>query len=333
MAYFFVGIGVSLTALFLWMGAKSASSKGLERYFWAGVTLKVLAGLILGWLYKSIYSGGDPWAYFEQSNHLTKLFFTDFSAYQEAFFRPSFNSLYGQSRQDYVVRWFSLIHLFGGSSFWLTSIYLSLLSFSGIWVLVCALIRQFPKAKKAVLWSFLFLPTMIFWSSSWTKESVLWCFLGWMVAILVSPKEKWRFWHLPLLLIAFFLIWKVKYYYLAALLPALLSWRIAKFFTTRLQVSAQLTIYGLILAGATQLHYNLQLNHLIKAIFDSHHYILENTSPQNIVLELPLEPSLWELVRNIPKALWGSFVAPFPPHSPLQVLAGTRDSVFDPFDP
>lgn len=325
MVFFSTTLTCSGLALLGWLSFRlwrQSRSRQFAAFFWPALFLKLAGGLSVGWLYKYyLPDGGDTWFFFEQTEVLRQLAWQDMGTYLSRLFSPEYTTFEsGQERNYYAIHWFSLWHLLGGS-YWLTAVYLSWLSFLGLWTCAETLSRVLPRsAAKRIGLAFFLLPSVVFWTSGWLKESIVWSLLGWMIAaalryFYLQKLPPW--WQWGILLIGGLLLWKIKYYYLAALLPAVFSYAVAKVWQRRIASSifrtlgVQLLAYFLLLGLATRLHWNLHPEHLVAAIFNSHHLIAQNTSPESLLLSLPEVPSFLALLWASPSALVSSLARPF----------------------
>ncbi len=306
-------IGCALACMGLWMGWQSAQKSPIRAFFWPGLCLKVAAGWLLGGLYARYLGGGDSWVYFAEAERLRLLALSDGWAYLDLLFSPRYTVFEsGAERSYYAIHWMSLWHLGSGGSYWLTSAYLSALSFSGLWVCADAMAHRTWMPARWGGVAFLGMPSVVFWSSGWGKEGIVWFFMGWMIALVLRLQDRRPvgFWAGLIAIFGLWMVWKIKYYYLAALLPALLTYACAQ--RLRLVWGWQLLFYVLLLGLATRLHWNLHPSHLLEAIFESHHQIAAHTSAHNRTLILPLHPSLDTFLIALPKALCASLLRPFP---------------------
>ncbi|SNC64290.1 hypothetical protein SAMN06265337_1050 [Hymenobacter gelipurpurascens] len=81
---------------------------------------------------------------------------------------------HGFSNTFFVMKVLSVLNLASGGSVWLDSLYFSLFSFWGSWQLVLALRRLWSEqAGMGAIGAFLLWPTVVYWTSGLTKESLL----------------------------------------------------------------------------------------------------------------------------------------------------------------
>ncbi len=107
------------------------------------LSLKVTAGLFLGILYFNYYKVGDTVTYFQDLDLLNKLFYSKMEDYISlvVYNKMPEGSAYAvltfdQDRAFTFVRILSPFYILSGSNYWLLSIYLSIFSFTGFWILL-----------------------------------------------------------------------------------------------------------------------------------------------------------------------------------------------------
>ncbi|RZK58648.1 MAG: hypothetical protein EOO59_08370 [Hymenobacter sp.] len=82
--------------------------------------------------------------------------------------------LYEWSNTLFIIKIVGILNLASLGSYWLTSIYLSVGSFMGCWLLVCTLGQLFPAASSgAGVVAFLLWPSTVWWASGITKETLV----------------------------------------------------------------------------------------------------------------------------------------------------------------
>lgn len=228
----------------------------LQRWFGLGLGLKLLAGVVVGLLYLYHYPyRGDTFQLFEESAALSKFAFRHPVDYVKILFFDTFSniegyplSLYGQPRAFFTAKLLSIINLFTFHNYWITGLYLSLFSFWGLWRLANVLVRWYPETEIAAAVAFLLFPSVVFWSSGVLKESiVMGCLAGGLAQVFSlshSPKErglKNPFSEMGGAVIFFlfmlWILWKIKFYYLGTLAPALVCLLGAFFLNKYLQVT------------------------------------------------------------------------------------------------
>jgi hypothetical protein len=333
-------------ALVWWMHRQEWADT-LKPYFFPALIFKMVCGVLLGLLYYMYYGEGDTIVYHKVSTAAADIFreqglgqymrylFLDevqnerLSAYREEHYMGAWN----------VIKLFSLPNLLAGRHYYLVVLYLALFSFSGMWYLTQQLIKRYPHAVASAVLAFLFLPSVVFWSSGLLKESLLMggvgYFMGATVALSFAPKKN----LLPLVLLlisSLLLIWFVKYFIAAALgALVIVGVLIAKTFS-----SAYLSRFGLpakvgLIVGilvlvfwlTSTLNYNLQFNILPEVVVDNYQTYLAMSLDKPHVEFSELQPSYLSLLLYAPLAFLWILFRPFPweSTSTIHLIAATEN--------
>jgi hypothetical protein len=207
-----------------------------------------------------------------------------------------------------MVKLLSVFTYITGSNYWLSSAYFSLFSFCGLWALINRITTTYPGSSKAALFSFVFYPSVLFWGSGISKETI---FLGgfgfllswfWPYFISSGPVKayKWIFAILIMLLLV-----KLKYYYMAVFIPVLVTSNIVRWVLpeqeNRLRGNLYwLFIFTIILFTASWLHPNLRIDQLAALIKTNGQDVLARTSLAAAIdfIDYPV-PSTW-MAMNFP---------------------------------
>ncbi len=198
-------------------------------FFLPALACKLLAGLAYGWLYVVYYAEtGDSFNYFHDAGKLYAVGRQDTTAYWQIIFWNSYTpiwettlSLWQEPRAFWFVKLVSLFMWIAGENYWLIACWFSLISFLGSWVLVEALGKCFPTKRLEAIAAFLFFPSVLFFSSGLTKESLSIAFLGFATALLLRfcyapiPRIAYKIACLPAILVCAWGLWQLKFYYLA----------------------------------------------------------------------------------------------------------------------
>lgn len=278
MIYYLIHTLVFIVLLYT-LGRKHADPFG-KTHLIVTLSLKIIAGLGLAMMYTYYYSTGDTFAFDQESTAMTRFAREDFTGYIRFIFSaktPPYHSQFiSQPRALWMSKIVSIFYLLTGDSYWITSIYLSMLAWWGQWKLAGAFYGLYPRTKHAALFSFLYFPSVIFWGSGLTKESIaLWTF-GVLMACFIRFYRQGNFYNLLYAGVGFFILWQVKYYYAAALLVALIP-VIAQLIYRRpggrnrawLIASVILAVF---LAGAVAYsHPNFEPDRLLEVIVENNH--------------------------------------------------------------
>jgi hypothetical protein len=300
----------------------------LGRWFPLALLWKVAAGLALGWLYIHHYGGGDTTGYFADAARFAQALADHPADFRSLLFGPERGlpedlqlTYSGQPRAIFFARFLALLYLMTGGSYWLSSVYLSLISFEGVFFLVRRLMRYYPEYGIASAAAFLVLPSFVFWSSGILKESLSTPALCVLAGLTLDRYHRpatgspgWIFLGLPALLV----LWWIRYFYAAVFVPlalALIAWawarrRFRPGYAKALAAALAVVLAAGIFTLPGRLHYNLQWNVLPGLIYDNYRIIAAKSRP-GAFLELPrLKPTPEGIAQALPEALWTGLFRP-----------------------
>jgi hypothetical protein len=168
---------------------------------------------------------------------------------------------------------------------------------------------------------FLYFPSVVFWSSGLIKESiaiaVLFFLSAAVVRIWVGDRLPW--WEWVLLVVAAWLEWRLKYYYLAVFLPIVA----AALITRRLSIawhikrkSVKLFIWSATfivpLAIMSALRPNFYPTRILDVIVSANNEFVAISDPGDLIEYRSLEPTVASLLMNAPRAIVSGIFRPFP---------------------
>lgn len=302
------------------------SQSVLRTWYWPSLLLHIFSGLAIGWLYTYHYKEGDTLVFFTEGVKLTALARQDFSAYLAFLWTgegPSnfLNSLYYQNdRALFMVKLTSLTNLLSFDNYWVSSLYFSLLSFFSSWKLSTTLTRYYPSAKAAVTLSFLLLPSAVFWSSGIVKESLALATLYYVlhVFLLFYKESKITWYRVILLVVSSWLLYIIKYYYVAVLMPVLLTailhQKISKRMTTDsfwLHTALWIIIFVCLSLSVTQLHPNFYLDRFLWVLYNNYQDFISFSQPGDVMLFPFLKESWVSVLLLSPWAFMSGVFRPF----------------------
>jgi hypothetical protein len=211
----------------------------IYRYFYKGLTVKLIGGLSLCLVYTFYYPGGDTIQYFNDAKCFVRLLFDSPGSFLKIFFHKYdrndlsyFNQNTGypvyirDSETWFAVKFFSIFVLLSFQSYLVSTFLISTLSFIGIWKLYKVFIMEFPELKKEMAIAQLFIPSVFFWGSGILKDTITFSCVGYFVSsfyMLFIRKEKLSN-NLLQFLISGVLIISIKPYIFIGLLPGLVFW-------------------------------------------------------------------------------------------------------------
>jgi hypothetical protein len=296
--------------------------------YWIALLLKVVAGIALGLIYTYYYSNSDSLAYFEDGAKLSKLAREDFSNYIRFFSEGgesySFWSRlnFREPRALFLTKITSVLCLLTGDNYWLISSYYSFIGFLAAWHLVNVMSRLDPKLSGPSIIAFLLFPSVVFWTSGLIKETLAIAAMYFIVSLFIKIwiNQRILLWQWLLLPIACWLLWNLKYYYMATLLPVLATavvfrlfifpnYRIKSIFYSLL---LWMIVFMIPLFVASFVHPNFYPERFLSVIVSNHAAFIELSSPEDVVHFNALEPTLSAIVLNSPKAFFAALFRPLP---------------------
>lgn len=315
-----VALNIFFLVLLSFLLFRSIGKGELSSWFITGLIFKILAGLAVGILYFYIYEYGD-----------TILYYTDASSLAEiAYHAPLeyFNILVGNAdltlhysnnpRALFFVKLISPVLIISGKNYWICSLYLSIISFTASWYLLVTIVKHFPAIKYQAIFSLLFFPSVVFWSSGILKESIAFSIIAvlimYFIQLIYSPKLL-NVWKLVVAAILLYVLFMLKYYYAAAILVAIvptimitsISWK------TKVKHPVITWIALCVFVGfvVSTLHPNLNFNRIIEVLVENNQLYEQHYDLAKTIHYYKLESEWWSILINTPLALISIWFRPF----------------------
>ena len=272
--------------------------------YFSGLLLKLAAGLVLGWIFFNEYKSGDTISYYNKASALSSL---PLKEYFGSLLKASTYEVTNQPRVLFFNKFLSFFLLITGGSYWISSLYLSLISFLCTCRFVEIVIKFFPALKKWIFISFFFVPTIVFWSSGIIKDSLAFGALLYLIAItlLLYFDKRPLISDLLISLISIFILWRVRHYLLIGFILFIgfllfIKWVKSANRKKRL-IGGFFLVVSLILTQFV--HPFLNLRALPNTFYTNNKAIIERTSEANR-LDLAMQSSDWSsIIEVFPKAL------------------------------
>jgi hypothetical protein len=299
----------------------------LRKVFWLGLAVKIAAGILVGVIYSYYYEAGDTFYFFNDGVILAKYARMDFMTYLKFLWcgDDSFSVWQGLTfktpRALFFTKIVSLANLVTADNYWMTSAYFSLISFYFSWKLVVRLIRYFPAYQTAALFSFLFFPSVVFWGSGVLKESIALasiCFIAYGFIVLWM-KDRLPVMEWILLAMSIWILWTLKYYYAAILIPVLCTSFLMRFVLIPLfridrpliQVGSWLFVFLMPLFLMTFVRSNFHIDNFFTLVVKSYEGFLELSRPGGAIHYDNLASNGLSFIVNAPWALFSGLFRPF----------------------
>lgn len=330
----------ALTGMMFLLGKHSRQAP-LREFYWPSLVFKLLAGWALGWIYFFYYRGGDTVAYHRDALTASELALRDFPMFLKFFFSVAPDEIMdqfayaSQPRALMMAKATSIIYLISFRNYWLASLFFSFFSFAGMWFLSNRLVQRFSVHKAASALAFLFVPSVVFWSSGLLKESVMMGAIGFLVSWFTD--RNFSVVKVVLCIGSILVVWFLKYYY-AAVLAAILVALAATYALMPKQLLHRKkyagaaifgSFFGLVILLTTLLHPNLNFDRILIVLVENYRTFEIVSPPENFVNLGNLEPEWLVLAKISPLAVFSGLFRPFPWETPLfpGILAGIENLV------
>lgn len=219
------------------------------RYYLPGVVVKLFGSIAICFVYVFYYEGGDTTSYFHDCVSISKAFLNN--PFQMIRLSISGVDLAVWTAFDSETEW--PVYSYDLHAFWVdrlvwplcflsfrsfigTTMLLSFICFQAIWRLYQTLVYEFPTLQRQMAIAMFFIPSVVFWGSGILKDSITFA----AVALFVSSMHQIIKIRLNILLnllyivIASFLLLKIKPYIFFALLPGTIIW-IVGFYLSKME--------------------------------------------------------------------------------------------------
>ena len=313
-------VGIFFLSFWVW----KKQDLGVRPFFWPALALKLVAGIALGLLYKYHYAAGDTFGFFEDASKLTKVFWIEPRVYFKFLMAgdeldPVWSTLSNtQSRSLFLIKIISLVNLGTGNSYWITSLYFSLVSFGAAFLLFSRISIIFPASKVAAAIAFLFFPSIVFWGSGIIKEclALAGLFTISIVCLKTLTNSKTLWWEWLLAFISAIVVWRLKYYWFAVFVPVTITTIALHLVTQRWRARMSIKIllwigsFLIFCFGVTLVHPNFYLDTFLTVLVENYNEFTKIES-QGRIIHYELEPSWWSVILNSPLALVSGLFRPF----------------------
>ncbi len=206
------------------------------KYFTIALFTKTFGAIVLVFVYEFYYGEGDTHYYFYGGRETINTLFTDPVIFFKLLFSKhanfsqdlqlfTKNILYSNSPEEwFMVKIISVFNLFSFNRFIISSIFVSLFSFYGGWKLFKTFLYFFPNEKKVAFISVFLIPDVIFWGSGILKDTITLASLSIFFYHFVNIfyKQKISVKAILIMIITFYIVFKLKAYIIFGFMPAIL---------------------------------------------------------------------------------------------------------------
>lgn len=277
--------------------------------FVSSLALRIMASIAAGLIFLEVYPSSDSISFYEMAQALLKQHtLWDILAGKVAV--PSVNP-----RVFFFVKVLSVFVFLAGGSYWVAGLYFSVISFLSSWYFVCEFRKLFPSLGSVVTICFLFIPSIIFWSSAILKDTIAFTTLLMVICSVLKISKGKPLSAVEILLssISIFVLFHLKHYLLiTALLFAGLTFSIMVFTKLKSPLKWILSILiPVVFFLATQfIHPYLKVNRIAQTIYENNKTILEKTE-NGSHLGITIKNNEWiSIVQQIPAAVYTGLFKP-----------------------
>jgi hypothetical protein len=207
-----------------------------------------------------------------------------------------------------------------GGNYWVVSLWFSFISFLSAWHLTSFVHEQFRVTLAPVI-AFLFFPSIVFWTSGLEKEGLAMAALYFLTLIFLKlfTKAKTRYWEWILLPFAFWMLWSIKYYFLAVFLPITSTLLVIRLLIMKYWEIKNRAVYALVwlviflipLYIASIVHPNFYPERFLEVIISNHDAFIALSDNRDVIHYYRLSSSAGDVIRNMPLAMVSGIFRPF----------------------
>lgn len=312
-----VGIGIFIILVFLHY---KFYNEGLPMLYWVSLLAKLAGVMVLSWMYVNFYNGGDTWHYFHGAVRFNQEALSSISNFFKLYVFNHYELVdnfeyVNQPRAALMLKLVGIVNIFTGNNYWVTGMYFSLISFSGVWVFAKWL-KTHLKFGTIEMLLFLLWPSFVFWTSGVMKESVAISALLWAVFCYIRVVEEKRDWiSIAFMGISLIFLFSIKYYYAAVLIPILAThFVVSKTPYVNQKNWKWMLAWAVVLTGflmlISTLHPNFYWNRFLEVIVNNHDTYVAKSDPVSIVHYYQLKPNWFSIALNAPKAFFAGLFLP-----------------------
>jgi hypothetical protein len=320
-------LGILYTLLFCFIIVKSrfAAKTNLPKsVLITAFIIKIVAAFAYGYIHYTSRHGAqsDTWKLFYQSQLETALLFKNPFLFLQSIFGNGYqqsandilsttNNYWNDLKHNILLFIMSICNVFTKSNYYVNTILFNFLTFWGSIALYRFIINELLIPQKIVIALVFFLPTLVFWSSGFHKEGILFAALAFILFALqrcLSNKIQIR--YILIIILALFFIFILRNYLLLFLVPFLVVW--AFVYKTKMKHIGYIYVAACVLFICFFLFSNQLLSaiNLLQITSTVQHEFLQ--LPANTTMQVPhLNATTTAFVNYLPLALQTAFIEPF----------------------
>jgi hypothetical protein len=215
--------------------ARTIKNEQNRKYFFRGIVLKLVGGILFGIVYATIYRG-DTSLYWKYGTIIGDAFWDSPGIWLKLILRfpvdtetiPYLSKIpwYNDHSSYFTCQITGLLAPFCFNTYSVIVLFFGLLSFNGLWHLFLVFNNLYPTLHSKTALSLFYLPSLVFWGSGIMKDPLVLTGLGWITYAFYFGLIK-RQSYIKCFLLAFFgmyVLFSVKPYVIACFFPPMLLW-------------------------------------------------------------------------------------------------------------
>lgn len=308
---------ISLFCFWLW----KKQELPLRKFYWHALAAKLSAGILVGIIHAALYSNSDTFSMFEMAKELSNQAQHDFSGYLRFLWNGGSEGYYaGVERTIFFIKITSVFAFLSYDNYWITSLYFSLLSFLAAWRLTKFIWLNFPGVGIPAAIALLFFPSCVFWASGIIKESLAMTGLYLLATLFLQLWLKHRIsvLHIIVGIIAIWVVWDLKYYFVGLFIPALFATWLTRIIGEKrgiknfaIEISIWFLIFLTTCLAATFAHPNFSFTRMLDVLISNNLAYLKFSNPDDVIHYFDLKNTWLSIVFNSPWALVSGLFRPF----------------------
>lgn len=289
--------------------------------------LKVIAGIFYGWMghfYGGLAQMVDTWNYHQAGileyhllgdnpkEYFTNLFIDPYHNEGAATFFSSKDSYWNDLKYNTFIKILSVFDIFSFGYYYVNVIFYAFISLFGPVAIYRVMADVFPNRKNIILYTTFLVPSFLYWSSGIHKEGLIFVGIGLIIFHIYfgNKEKKWDTKRWSGVLFGLFILFLLRNFVLAVILPAILAWLLANRWSKYgLACFAGVYLFSSI-AFFTFRYVDPRLD-FPEAVVNKQQAFIQLVGSSSIPIE-ELKPTVWSFVANTPQAISLSSLRPYP---------------------
>lgn len=281
-------------------------------------SLKVIAGILYGYLHARYYPENDTWSYHNEAlRQYHRLLISPSSFFSSGYILDQFNDIF--SSTDYavwkntgnilVIKLLTLFNLLSRGNYYINVIFFNIFPLWGLYRIYKVITGYFTTHHRLLWIAVFFIPGCLFWNSGIHKDGLIVFFTGMLIYAIYQHMQRPAFKQLLIAFISLVFLFILRNVTVFLIMPAIIAW----WWTTSGKLSslrAFSIVYGTFLLLFFSSSFLPDKFNLPLRLAERQHQFM--TLSANTVLPLqPLNESAYSYIKVLPQALANSFFHPY----------------------